>query len=303
MNKKRLGKGLSALIPDVPETHTEELPSEVRKDFIEIDIEDIRPNPLQPRTEFHEESLHELAETITSYGVINPIIVQKDEQGGYVLVAGERRVRAAQIAGLEKIPALVKQFSQEEFMEITLVENLQREDLNPLDEALAYRRLLQEFHLTQDELSKRLGRSRTAIANSLRLLSLDDEVKNYMVNGQLTAGQARPLLALEDATLQRDAAMKVVKENLSARAVEKMIKELLKNKTITPKGKSEGDIERTETDEDRLVLQELEDRLRKQFGTKVKIRHGKREGKIEVSYYGAEDLERLSKLLLNEREF
>ncbi len=297
MNKKRLGRGLSALIPDVPDAGAEEIPSELSKDFVEIPLEEIRPNPMQPRSEFPEESLRELADTITSYGVINPVIVQREEGSGYVLVAGERRVRAAQLAGLKVIPALVKSFSREEFMEITLVENLQREDLNPLDEALAYRKLIQEFNLTQEELSRRLGRSRTAIANSLRLLSLDDEVKRYMVAGSISAGQARPLLSLEDAELQREAASRIVSENLSARFVEKMVKNLLKKKKSSPGKAAAGE---KGGEERALALYELEDKLRRHFGTKVKIRSGSRESKIEMSFYGEEDLDRLARLLLNE---
>lgn len=220
MNRQRLGKGLEALIPK-DET------AGVKDNINEIPVEKIKPNPLQPRNEFKIEKLEELADTIRTYGVIQPIIVQK-RKDDFILVAGERRFRAAKIAGLETIPALIKDYDKNQLMEITLVENLQREDLNPIEEAAAYKRLVEEFSLSQEEIGRKLGKSRSAIANALRLLSLCDEVKNYLVQGELSAGQARPLLALENDEEQINYAVKIIKNNMSARQVEDLIKEYKK---------------------------------------------------------------------------
>lgn len=296
MNRQRLGKGLEALIPK-DET------AGVKDNINEIPVEKIKPNPLQPRNEFKIEKLEELADTIRTYGVIQPIIVQKGKDD-FILVAGERRFRAAKIAGLETIPALIKDYDKNQLMEITLVENLQREDLNPIEEAAAYKRLVEEFSLSQEEIGRKLGKSRSAIANALRLLSLCDEVKNYLVQGELSAGQARPLLALENDEEQINYAVKIIKNNMSARQVEDLIKEYKKKNKKQINDEDKGlQIKEKEKKLKEFFIKDLEDCLRKAYGTKVSIKNGAGEGRVTLFYYGDEDLERLISLLLDkERE-
>lgn len=296
MNRQRLGKGLEALIPK-DET------AGVKDNINEIPVEKIKPNPLQPRNEFKIEKLEELADTIRTYGVIQPIIVQK-RKDDFILVAGERRFRAAKIAGLETIPALIKDYDKNQLMEITLVENLQREDLNPIEEAAAYKRLVEEFSLSQEEIGRKLGKSRSAIANALRLLSLCDEVKNYLVQGELSAGQARPLLALENDEEQINYAVKIIKNNMSARQVEDLIKEYKKKNKKQINDEDKGlQIKEKEKKLKEFFIKDLEDCLRKAYGTKVSIKNGAGEGRVTLFYYGDEDLERLISLLLDkERE-
>jgi ParB family chromosome partitioning protein len=296
MNRQRLGKGLEALIPK-DET------AGVKDNINEIPVEKIKPNPLQPRNEFKIEKLEELADTIRTYGVIQPIIVQK-RKDDFILVAGERRFRAAKIAGLETIPALIKDYDKNQLMEITLVENLQREDLNPIEEAAAYKRLVEEFSLSQEEIGRKLGKSRSAIANALRLLSLCDEVKNYLVQGELSAGQARPLLALENDEEQINYAVKIIKNNMSARQVEDLIKEYKKKNKKQINDEDKGlQIKEKEKKLKEFFIKDLEDSLRKAYGTKVSIKNGAGEGRVTLFYYGDEDLERLISLLLDkERE-
>ena len=298
MNRQRLGKGLEALIPK-DET------AGVKDNINEIPVEKIKPNPLQPRNEFKIEKLEELADTIRTYGVIQPIIVQK-RKDDFILVAGERRFRAAKIAGLETIPALIKDYDKNQLMEITLVENLQREDLNPIEEAAAYKRLVEEFSLSQEEIGRKLGKSRSAIANALRLLSLCDEVKNYLVQGELSAGQARPLLALENDEEQINYAVKIIKNNMSARQVEDLIKEYKKKNKKQINDEDKGLQIKEKEKEKKLkefFIKDLEDSLRKAYGAKVSIKNGAGEGRVTLFYYGDEDLERLISLLLDkERE-
>jgi ParB family chromosome partitioning protein len=295
MSKQRLGlgKGLGALIPELrPEVVSEE--SGPKSGTIEIALNKIKPNPHQPRKDFDEEKLNELAETIKLYGVLQPVIVQKTK-GSYILVTGERRYRAALLAGLQTIPALIKEYDSQQSMEIALVENLQRENLNPMEEAVAYKKLLEEFNYLQEDLAQKLGRSRSAIANTIRLLSLDDEVQKYLAEGNLTAGQARPLLALSSAEEQCAFALKIIKEKLSVRQVEKLIKaHVKKGKTINKTAESSPEKKIQE-----LFLNECAEKLRRAYGTRVIIKHGPREGKVEFSFYGEEDLERLMEILLN----
>ncbi|MGI6307640.1 MAG: ParB/RepB/Spo0J family partition protein [Dethiobacteria bacterium] len=295
MSKQRLGlgKGLGALIPELrPEVVSEE--SGPKSGTIEIALNKIKPNPHQPRKDFDEEKLNELAETIKLYGVLQPVIVQKTK-GSYILVTGERRYRAALLAGLRTIPALIKEYDSQQSMEIALVENLQRENLNPMEEAAAYKKLLEEFNYLQEDLAQKLGRSRSAIANTIRLLSLDDEVQKYLAEGNLTAGQARPLLALSSAEEQCAFALKIIKEKLSVRQVEKLIKaHVKKGKTINKTAESSPEKKIQE-----LFLNECAEKLRRAYGTRVIIKHGPREGKVEFSFYGEEDLERLMEILLN----
>ena len=297
--KLGLGKGLGALIP---ERQREVLPiaGEGEDSIQEIDLEKIKPNPHQPRKDFDEDKLQELAETIREYGVLQPIILQKIK-GGYYLVTGERRFRAALLSGLKTIPALIKEYDARQSMEIALVENLQREDLNPIEEATAFKKLLDEFEYLQEDLAQKLGRSRSAIANAVRLLALDEEVQGFLVGGNLTVGQARPLLALNNAEEQRKFALKAIHEKLNARQVERLVRERV-NRKKTEKLETET-VEVKVGDEIQaasLWIKELEGRLRRAYGTKAIIRTGSLEGKVEFSFYGDEDLERLLNLLLKE---
>lgn len=273
MVKKALGKGLSALIPESEEQN--------EKGIIELKITDLEPNENQPRRNFNQEALNNLAESIKEHGVVQPIIVRKDEEG-YQIVAGERRWRAARLAGLKTIPAVIKDYSDAQILEIALIENIQREDLNPIEEANAYKTLMEEHNLSQDEIAKRLGKSRPAIGNSLRLLNLHDEVKELLISGKITAGHARALLSIEDYKRQIDMAKSIIDEGLNVRQVEK----LTSNRKVkrVPKSKSPEIIE-------------LEEKLRNFFGAKVNLVHGKKRGKIEIEYYSIDDLERILNLL------
>lgn len=292
MNKKRLGKGLGALIRDMGADDNASTTFIGRK-IVEIPLEKIKPNPVQPRKEFDQQKLMEMAGTIQQYGIIQPILVTEGDDH-YTIIAGERRFRAAQIAGLETIPAEIRDYSREQHTEIALIENLQREDLNPIEEAFAYRRLIEEFNLTQDEVARKLGRSRSSVANVMRLLSLPEDLKKEVISGKLTPGQVRPILSLPDEEEQREIAVKIINEKLTARQVEKYVQ--------NRKNKSQGtNAEKKSTGEENVqtgVIKEMEDRLRKMFGTKVFIKTGKKEGKIEFSFYNDEDLDRLVQLLL-----
>lgn len=279
--KRGLGKGLGALIP-VAEREDEET---VR----EINIEDIRPNSFQPRRAFDEEKLAEMAESVRTHGILQPVVV-RSIIGGYELVAGERRWRAAQLAGLVRIPAVVRELSEGEMMEVALIENIQREDLNPLEEAEAFKILLTEFGLTQEELAQRVGKSRSHIANILRLLNLTPEVQSYVSRGTITMGHARALLALSEPRAQLAACRQVVEKGLSVRETE----ELLRRVPAKPAQKK-----RIPPDPGLL---ELETRIRRALSTKVRIRPGRKGGKIEIEYYSAEELERLAALLQGEGE-
>ncbi|MDO9535712.1 MAG: ParB/RepB/Spo0J family partition protein [Bacillota bacterium] len=286
MNKQRLGRGLDALIPK------EEYSSD-RGGIVEIPLEKIKPNPLQPRKEFNEEKLNALAETIKSYGVIQPLIVQKDQEN-YVLVAGERRLRAARLAGLKVVPVVVNEYDHNQLMEIALVENLQREDLNPIEEASSYKKLIDEFGLLQEDLAKKLGKSRSSITNSMRLLLLDNDVKKYLAEGRISVGQARPLLSLATMEEQKSIALQIINKGLSARQVEKMLKSLKKEiETSVVKEESTAPSQVRE-----LLLKEMEDKIRKVYGTKVSIKSGLRDGRVEIFFYDDQDLDRLVELLL-----
>lgn len=282
--KKRLGKGLGALIPEALATSG---------DVIEIALERIKPNPFQPRASFEDDKMQELAASIREHGVLQAVVVAAGADGeDYVLVAGERRCRAAKIAGLSKVPAVVKILDRKAMLEIALIENLQREDLNPVEEARAYKKLMEEFSYTQEELARRLGRSRPAVANSIRLLSLPEPLLELLASGSLTPGQARPLLVIEDARLQEEMARQIVSERLSAREAEKMA--MGSGKAIKNKGK-QGVAEAPDPFQTELQLQ-----IQRKLGTKVKIKEGKNGGIIEIYYYSGDDLERLVTKLLPE---
>lgn len=277
--KRRLGKGLGALIPDVLSTAEESS---------EIELSLIKPNPYQPRRDFDEEKLKELASSIKNHGILQAVVVTRDvNEEGYYLVAGERRCRAAKIAGLSSVPAVVKEIDKNTMLEIALIENLQREDLNPVEEAQAYQRLMKDYGYKQEELASRVGKSRSAIANSIRLLALPDKVLGYLTKGDMSAGQARPLLALDTEDLQLEAAIKIVKEGLTARDVERLANETKMSKRNIAEPKPLDPLRQE------ILLQ-----MQRELGTKVKFKEGKNGGTIEIYYYSEEDLERLVSMLL-----
>ena len=283
--KSRLGKGLNALIPEIEETMN------VR----EIDIDKIRTNPDQPRKEFDEDNLRELADSLKEHGLIQPVMVSP-ELDGYVLVAGERRFRAAKLANLNKIPAIVREADSEDKLKLALVENLQREDLNPLEEAAAYRVLVEEYGLTQELVARSVGKSRSAVANRLRLLSLPEEIKRALSSGDISAGQARTLLGIKDDKELLRVAAEIMKKKTSVRDVEKEVSAIKKN--IVNKKNEPGAEER-----DRMInLTDLKERLQRHFGTRVALNHGEKRGSIVIEYYGEEDLTRLTELLLGGKE-
>ena len=279
--KRRLGKGLGALIPEV----VAEDPS-----VNEIALEKIKPNPYQPRRDFNHEKLQQLAESIKEHGILQAVVLSPDGEE-YVLIAGERRCRAARMAGLTTVPAIIRDVSSQQMLEIALIENLQRDDLNPVEEARAYKRLLKEFEYTQDELAVRVSKSRSAVANSLRLLTLPENVLKCLEEGRLTPGQARPMITLNGREVQGELLQKILKHALPARVVER---EALRLASEGVEGQSKKPVE---VKADPLLV-ELQNQIQKQLGTKVSISRGSKGGKIEIFYYGEEDLERLiSKLL------
>lgn len=276
MAKKGLGRGLGALIPEV------DVEEQERGNILEVEVAKVRPNPKQPRKTFDQGKLEELAASIREHGIVQPIVVIS--RGGYFeIVAGERRWRAAQLAGLEKMPALVREFSDAEVMEIALIENLQREDLNPLEEAEAYRTLLDEFKLTQDQLAQRLGRSRPQITNTVRLLQLGEAARGALRAGRITMGHAKVLLAVEDPTEQSVLLARVVQGGMSVRQVEELVEQ---------RGRAAGKVRRTEAplSDD---LAKIEEDLREYFGTPVKLSMGGEKGKIEITVFGEEGLQRI----------
>lgn len=273
--KKGLGKGLGALI------NNEAI--EENTGVLELKINDIEPNTAQPRKLFDDEKLVQLAESIKQHGVIQPIIVKKDNNI-FTIIAGERRWRAAKLAGLNTIPALVKDFTELQVMEVALIENLQREDLNPIEEANAFMNLMNEFNLTQEQIAEKIGRSRSAIANTIRLLGLTNDVKKFIISGDLTSGHARTLVIIENEELQKSAAEYIIKNKLSVRETEDYIKNLLNKKDKNRNTKS-----KLENPEYKYV----EDKLKNILGTKVKLNANKNRGKITIEYYSNEELDRL----------
>lgn len=276
MNKKfGLGKGLGALIPeDIMEEEFQNGQS------ILIDINKIKPNSEQPRKSFDEAKIMELSESIKQHGLIQPLVVKK-QADNYVIVAGERRWRASKRAGINEVPAVVMDLTDSEVLEISLIENIQRQDLNPIEEALAFKRLISDFNLTQDELSVRIGRSRTAITNTMRLLNLDDRVQDYVIDGVISEGHGRTLLAVNNKDMQYTLAQKVIDEKLSVRQLESLIKSLGKDK----KKVADNDLN--------PYYNDIKERLQNYFGTKVNINSKKNKGKIEIEYYSEDDLQRI----------
>ena len=281
MSRKVLGRGLEALISTSSATEAVEGKSTPVGGATELHVDAIGPNPFQPRTRFDEAALKELADSIRASGVIQPILVRRHGVGGYQLVAGERRLRAAQQAGLSKIPAIVREYDDREMMELALIENIQREDLNPIDEAKAYQALVEKVGLTHDQLSERVGKQRSSITNSLRLLLLPPEVKEMVSRGTLTAGHARALLGLENGGDQLAAARYVVNKGFSVRRTEAFVRRRERKAHTRPKvSRLEG-------------LPEWETKLKQRFSTNVVIMPGRKGGRVEFEFYSQEDLERL----------
>ena len=294
--KSGLGKGLDSLITDkVSQKQSDDHISDEKKNQTIVKISQVEPNRSQPRKNFDEDALSELADSIREYGILQPLLVQKRDDY-YEIIAGERRWRAAKIAGLKEVPVIIKELTDQEIVEISLIENIQREDLNPIEEAMAYQRLLTEFHMKQEELANRVSKSRSAITNSMRLLKLSDAVQQMIIREELTIGHARPLIGIEDEEEQCRIAKKIVDEKLNVRQTEKLIKNKEKRK------KSEDSQEK----EDRLscIYDDIQEQLKEILGTRVKVVPKKnRTGKIEIEYYSQDELERLFDLIKSiERE-
>ncbi len=281
--KKGLGKGLDIMIPEQIVKNVAEKSDNVSRETF-VKVSEIEPNKDQPRKRFDEDSLQELADSIKQFGVIQPLILQKRDKY-YEIIAGERRWRAARMAGLKEIPAVIKDYSPQEIVEIALIENIQREDLNPIEEALTYHRLIKEFQLKQDEVAERVSKSRVAVTNSMRLLKLDHRVQQMLIDEMITSGHARALLGIEDCDKQYNTACMVFDEKLNVRETEKMVKHILNEKPNK---------EVAVTKEDVFIYRDLEDKIRNIIGTKVSI-HKKQnnKGSIEIEYYSSEELERI----------
>lgn len=303
-----LGKGLGAIFGDevmesaaeeqearhqakekkVQESEKNEADSEAGKELM-VKVTAIEPNRDQPRKDFNEEAMGELAESMKQYGVLQPLLVQK-KGDYYEIIAGERRWRAAKLAGLKEVPVVIREYTKQQSMEIALIENVQREDLNPIEEAKAYQRLIQEFELKQEEIAARVGKNRVTITNSMRLLKLDDRVQDMLIQNMITGGHARALLAVEDGQVQFNLAQRIAAENLSVREIEKIVKSLSKKKE--PKEK------KTEDESLALIFRDLEERMKSAMGTKVSInRKDKNKGRVEIEYYSESELERIVELI------
>lgn len=282
MHKKGLGKGLEALIPNI---YTNE------KEITELKINDIDPNVSQPRKRFDEEALKTLAESIKVHGVVQPIIVTR-EKGRYKIVAGERRWRAARMAELKTIPAIIKDYVEKEVLEIALIENIQRQDLNPIEEAEAFQKLVEEYGLKQEEIAITIGRSRSAVANCLRLLSLDDRVKEMVAQGIISGGHARTLAAIKDGELQYKLAKEFEKKAMSVRDAEELIRKVTTKKETEPK----------KDDNKKQFTEDISDKLKSVLGTKVYLEDRKNKGKIVIEYFSNDELERILEKLLSLRK-
>lgn len=295
--KKGLGKGLDSLIPKIEVSEISSKPKrqvseKVEKGITNIKINLIEPNRNQPRKTFDEDALIELTESIKQYGIIQPLVVQKKDDY-YEIIAGERRWRAAKQAGLKEVPVIIKDYSEQEVVEIALIENIQREDLNPIEEAMAYKRLLTEFNLKQDQVAERVSKSRTAVTNSMRLLKLSEEVQQMVIENLISSGHARALLAIEDKNLQIQLATRIMDEKLSVRETEKLVKLILNPKTKKEK----------ETIENQFIYDDIENKIKEIVGTKVKVNHKSNgKGKIEIEYYSNAELERIYDLFLSTKQ-
>lgn len=295
VKRNGLGKGLDSLIPTKTENNIKKeksVSTEEKKEEnygeINVKINLVEPNREQPRKDFDEDALLELADSIKQFGILQPLLVQK-KKDYYEIIAGERRWRAAKLAGMKEVPVLIKNYTEQEIVEISLIENIQRENLNPIEEAMAYKRLLEEFNLKQDEVAERVSKSRTAVTNSMRLLKLSDRVQQMIVDDMISTGHARALLAIDDEEQQYNLANKIFDEKLSVRETEKLVKSLKNPKKQVKKEK----IEHT------FVYENLEERMKNVIGTKVSVNpkaNGK--GKIEIEYYSEEELERIYDLIM-----
>ena len=293
IKKSGLGKGLDSLIPKqsvekktVPAKPETVVKTVVKKEEIKLRISEVEPNREQPRKKFDEDALLELSESIKQYGVLQPLLVQKRD-GYYEIIAGERRWRAAKMAGLKEVPVVIKDFTDQQIVEISLIENIQREDLNPIEEALAYKRLLTEFKLKQDEVAERVSKSRTAVTNSVRLLKLDPRVQQMVIDEMITTGHARALLSIEDKEQQYKIAMQVFDQKLSVRDVEKLMKTMQNTENRKEKPQPEN----------AFIYENLEEKMKVLFGTKVSINHkANHKGQIVIDYYSDDELERLIEL-------
>ena len=299
VKRNGLGKGLDSLIPNKAEktVKAEKKPEEKKEERksesgeILVKINQVEPNREQPRKEFDEDSLMELADSIKQFGILQPLLVQK-KKDYYEIIAGERRWRAAKIAGIKEVPIIVKKYTNQEIVEISLIENIQRENLNPIEEAMAYKRLLEEFSLKQDEVAERVSKSRTAVTNSMRLLKLSPRVQQMIVDDMISTGHARALLAIDDEEQQYQLANRIFDEKLSVRETEKLVKALKNPKTE----KKAQKIEHT------FVYDNIEEQMKNIIGTKVSVNpkaNGK--GKIEIEYYSEEELERIYDLIMTIR--
>ncbi|MBR3604478.1 MAG: ParB/RepB/Spo0J family partition protein [Candidatus Gastranaerophilales bacterium] len=284
--KSGLGKGLGAILSDKYDSQAIELAE--NSQIVELRIVDVEPNKDQPRKEFDKEKLDELADSISKHGVIQPIIVAKKDDI-YQIVAGERRWRASKQAGLKKIPAIIRNYDEIKIMEVALIENLQREDLNPVEEALGYKFLIEKFSLTQDKISERVGKSRSSIANSLRLLNLSQVVLDMLEKGEISVGHAKVILSITNKNEQNQVAKMVAEKKLSVRETEALIKNRGKSKKPVSKVSSEV----------KLAIKDMENNFSKYLGTKVKIKDINGKGKIEISYFSHDEFERISDLLKN----
>ena len=320
VKKKGLGRGLDALFPEkpaekkpVPKPITKEVnpkqeaesvkttvpasdkkemtadaPTEVKKTEMLVKISKVEPNRTQPRKQFDEDALVELSESIKQFGILQPLLVS-DKGDYYEIIAGERRWRAAKLAGLKEVPVIIKEFNDQQVVEISLIENIQREDLNPIEEAMAYKRLINEFKLKQDSIAERVSKSRTAVTNSLRLLKLDERVQQMLIDEMISAGHARAILAISDKDKQASVAMKVFDEKLSVRETEKLVKHIVE----PPKKKAEKQVNTAED----AIYESLEEKMKGIVGTRVFIHRKKNNnGKIEIEYYSRDELERIIEL-------
>ena len=293
-NKHALGKGLDSLIankvgtaPLAENKKSEEKPAEVK-----VKISKVEPNREQPRKNFDEDALLELAESIKQFGVLQPPILVQNRKDYYEIIAGERRWRAAKIAGLKEVPVIIKKLTEQEMVEISLIENIQRENLNPIEEALAYKRLLNEFNLKQDEVAERVSKSRTAVTNSMRLLKLNEKVQQMVIDDMLTTGHARALLGIEDQEKQYVVAQQIFDEKLSVRETEKLVKKIQKEKNLPEKKKEELD------EQVALAYHDVEEKMKLILGTKVNIRaKDDKKGKIEIEYYSMDEFNRIFEMM------
>ena len=291
--KRALGLGLDNLIPDIGLEPTKEKKMTEKEDVSRetlLSINKIEPNHSQPRTRFDEDALQELADSIKQYGIIEPIVVQKRDNY-FEIIAGERRWRAARIAGLKEVPVVVKEYSESEIFTIALIENIQRQDLNPIEEAVAYQKLIQELNLKQDEVAEKVSKSRTAITNSMRLLKLAPKVQQMLIDEMISEGHGRTLIPITDPEEQFTLAMRVFDEKLSVRETEKLIKKILEEKNA-PEEKKE------KVKDDSFIYKSLEEKMKQLLGTKVEIKKkANNTGKIEIEYYSIDELERIVELI------